>query len=108
MPGFFLILWVLGSAGDDHQHGVELFHQRKFSEAASVLKNAAAREEKSTAEYRESAMLIAESYFSLSQWAQAIPWLESIPANNESSYMLGYAYHQAGQPAKSVAAFAQL
>jgi Flp pilus assembly protein TadD len=93
---------------NSHQHGVELFNQHKYLEAVQALTAAASAEAKNSAAYRESAMLIAQSYFSLSQWAKVIPWLESIPPTNESSYMLGYAYHQAGQRDKSVAAFAQL
>src|SRR5947209_206721 len=109
MCGLCLAVSLLLSGQDNsHRRGVELFQQQKYLEAAQVLTAAASTEQKSSAEYRESAILIAQSYFSLSQWAKAIPWLEGIPATNESSYMLGYAYHQAGQQQKSVAAFAQL
>jgi tetratricopeptide (TPR) repeat protein len=85
-----------------------LFKQRKYSEAISVLKEALQTEQPDTSEYRESAMVIGQSYFMLSQAPLAIPWLEKIPPTNESSYMLGYAYQQAGQPEKAVGAFAQL
>jgi tetratricopeptide (TPR) repeat protein len=99
---------LVGAADETHVRGVALFAEHKYVEAIGALTEAAKTEEKNGAAYQESALLIGQSYFALAQSAKAIPWLESIPPSNESSYMLGFAYEQTGRKEDAVAAFARL
>lgn len=91
-----------------HQRGVELYKQQKYSDAIAALQQAAQAENPASAEYKESALLIGQSYFMLSQAPKAIPWLEKVPNVNEANYMLGYAYLQISDQSRSEAAFARL
>ncbi len=97
-----------GAATSEHQHGVELYKQQKYAEAIAALQDAAKTEPPDSAEYKESALLIGQSYFLLSQAPKAIPWLEKVTSVNEANYMLGYAYVQTAQMDQSTAAFARL
>ena len=103
-----ILMFVLASGNTAHQRGVELYKQHKYSEAVSALEEAARSEAPSSPEFKESALFIGQSYFMLSQPAQAIPWLEKVTNSNEGNYMLGYAYVQNKQYAESEAAFARL
>lgn len=107
------VLWVaVGvvcvAAESEHERGVELYKQQKYREAIAALQNAAKSELPDSAEYKESALLIGQSYFALGQPPQAIPWLEKVTTVNEANYMLGYAYLQTKQLDASEAAFARL
>lgn len=99
---------LVGAAEDAHQRGVALYGEHKYVAAIETLTEAAKKEEKGSPAYQESALLVAQSYFALALAAKAIPWLESVAATNESSYMLGYAYEQAGRKQDAVGAFARL
>ena len=102
-----MLLWF-HMASDAHLRGLDLFKQHKYTEAIPVLEEVIKSEPPDSEDYRETAMLIGQSYFSLSQAPKAILWLEKVPATNESSYMLGYAYYQTGEKEKGVASFARL
>jgi tetratricopeptide (TPR) repeat protein len=91
---------VLAVGNTQHQRGVELYKQHKYAEAASALEEASSSEAASSPEFKESALLIGQSYFML--------WLEKVRTTNEANYMLGYAYLQNNQHAESEAAFARL
>ena len=91
-----------------HQHGVEAYRQKQYSETVSALEASIKNEQPGSAAYQESALLIGQSYFMLSQAPKAIPWLQKLPAVNEANYMLGYAYLQTKQEDQSEAAFARL
>jgi len=91
-----------------HERGVDLYKHQKYSEAISALEEAAKTEDPGTKAYQESALLIGQSYFMLSQAPKAIPWLEKVGDVNEANYMLGYAYLQVAQQDRSEAAFARL
>ncbi|HVT92149.1 MAG TPA: tetratricopeptide repeat protein [Bryobacteraceae bacterium] len=107
--GLFTALWLFASAGgESHQQGVNLYKAHKYAEAIASLEKSVRTEAPDSAEYKESVLMIGQSYFMLSQAPRAIPWLEKAPALNEANYMLGYAYLQAGDAAKSEAAFARL
>jgi tetratricopeptide (TPR) repeat protein len=109
MIGWWLFAMLLSGAADEsHVRGVALFHDHKYAEAIGALTAAAKGEPKDSADYQESALLVAQSYFALAQAVKAIPWLESVPPSNESSYMLGFAYEQAGRKDDAAGAFAQL
>ncbi|HXF27579.1 MAG TPA: tetratricopeptide repeat protein [Bryobacteraceae bacterium] len=95
-------------ASDAHLRGVALYKQQKYADAIAALQLAAKQEAPATADYRESMLLIGQSYFMLSKSALAIPWLEKVPDVTEANYMLGYAYLQSADREKSEAAFARL
>ena len=77
------------SVTDAHQRGVDLYKQQKYADAIPALEEAVKTEDPKSVEYKESVLLIGQSYFMLSQAPKAIPWLEKVPAVNEANYMLG-------------------
>ena len=91
-----------------HQEGVALYKQHKYQEAIATLEKASQGEAPASPDFKESALLIGQSYFMLSQSAKAIPWLEKVTNTNEANYMLGYAYVLANRYDDSEAAFARL
>lgn len=96
------------AASSPHAQGVALYRQQKYGDAISLLETAVKTEMPGSPEYKESVLLIGQSYFMLSQAPKAIPWLEKATAVNEANYMLGYAYLQIGQRDRSEVAFARL
>lgn len=108
---FFLAVlnFSLHAATAEHQRGVQLYQQKDYAGAIAALEAVSRTEAAGSADYRESALLIGQSYFNLNQAPKAIPWLEKVgPAVNEANYMLGYAYLMNHQRAESQAAFARL
>jgi tetratricopeptide (TPR) repeat protein len=106
-------LWLLlalasTSLSDAHRQGVQLYKDRKYSEALVLLQQAVKMENPNSPEFREAVLLIGQSYFMLAKSPEAIPWLEKVPTLNEANYMLGYAYVQVGRQSDSEAAFARL
>ena len=106
-PGL-VALWLAGVAPGIHDRGVDFYKHQKYADAISTLEEAVKTETPGSSEYRESVLLIGQSYFMLSQAQKAIPWLEKAPNVNEANFMLGYAYLQTAQPERSEAAFARL
>lgn len=109
------MLWLLGMwlaaasvPSGQHERGVDLYKQQKYADAIAALQAAVKDEKPDSSEYRESALLIGQSYFMLSQAPTAIPWLEKVPNINEANFMLGYAYLQTKEREKSETAFARL
>ena len=102
------LLMSVASPDETHQQGVDLYKQQKYSDAIAVLEQAVKTEKPDSADYKESVLLIGQSYFMLSQAPKAIPWLEKVQSVNEANYMLGYAYLQSAQQDQSEAAFARL
>jgi len=90
------------------QHGLDLYAAGKYTDAAATLEPCVQHEKVGSPEYLESALVLGQSYFMLSQAPKAIPWLEKLPESTEANYMLGYAYLQNGQPDRSEVAFARL
>ena len=105
---FSVLLAVGTSSSPAHQRGVDLYKSHKYSEAITSLTEAAQAEDPKSADFQESALLIGQSYFMLSQAPKAIPWLEKVRRANEANYMLGYAYLQENRPAESRLSFARL
>jgi hypothetical protein len=60
MWGVLLALCLLA---DDHADGVAFYKQRQFAKTIEALGRAAANEKPGTAEYRESAVLLGQSYY---------------------------------------------
>ncbi len=109
MLAVLVALLLSGNASNDpHQHGVDLYRQHKYTEAIAALEEASKTEKPDSASYRESMLLIGQSYFMLTQAPKAIPFLEKVPQVNEANYMLGFAYLQNHQMDQSEAAFARL
>lgn len=108
MLSFLLLVLTLGTPGNAHQQGVELYKQQKYADAIAALQQAAKTEALGSSDYNESVLIIGQSYFMLSRAPDAIPWLEKLPHVNEANYMLGYAYLQTSQQPQSEAAFARL
>ena len=106
MDKLLALLLLLPSVA--HQHGVELYRQKDYAGAASALQESIKSEPAGSVEYRESSLLIGQSYFNLNQATKAIPWLEQVGSINEANFMLGYAYFLNHQEPQSVAAFARL
>jgi tetratricopeptide (TPR) repeat protein len=102
-------LLLAGAVADDlHKQGADFYAQKKYVEAISALEQAVKTEDPNSAAFTESALMIGQSYFMLSQSPKSIPWLEKIPAAPEANYMLGYAYMQAHQVEPAHASFARL
>jgi len=104
----YLALALLLVLSDAHHRGVQLYEQKKYHEAITVLEEAAKSEAEDTAPYKQTVLLIGKSYFMLGQATRSIPWLIKLPESTEANYMLGYAYLQDKQPALSTSAFARL
>ena len=79
------------AASTEHQHGVELYQQKNYADAISVLTEVSKTEPPESADFKESALLIGQSYFMMNQGPKAIPWLEKVGPLNEANFMLGYA-----------------
>ena len=98
--------------GDDHATGVALYKQRQFTQTIDTLERAAATEKPGTPEFRESAVILGQSYYLTARIPQAVKWLQAAvddgARNNEVFYMLGNAYIQHREPLKSRAAFAAM
>lgn len=107
MLGFALLLLGLAAVADDHAAGVEYFKQRQLPKAIESLSRAVASEKPGTAEYRESAVMLGQSYFLLGKMPDALAWLEKSGARTtEVFYMLGNGYLQQRNAARARAAFA--
>ncbi len=104
---WFLLFWIMVSS-PAHQHGVELYQQKDYAAAIAALQEANKTETPGSADYRESALLIGQSYFNMNEAPKAIPWLEQVGSINEANFMLGYAYFLNHQRPQCVAAFARL
>jgi tetratricopeptide (TPR) repeat protein len=99
-------------ASDLHQKALDLYRQKQYARAAELLHQAVAIEPKDGREYRESVLLLAQSYYLSGKLDQALPWLEEaaqLGINSiEVRYMLGNTFIQTHQPDKAVTAFAAM
>lgn len=95
-----------------HLRGLVAYRMRQYGEAAGYLEKAAAVEAGDSAVYRESALLLGQSYYLTARMTEAIAWLERAQAagvrTNETRYMLGSAYIQNRDPRRAVASFAEM
>jgi tetratricopeptide (TPR) repeat protein len=97
-------------AQDAHQSALALYRQHQYAKAAEMLERNVTSEPKESAAYRESVLLLAQSYYLSGKVPQAVAWLERAAESGvnsiEVNYMLGNAYIQTRQPGKAVNAFA--
>ena len=109
---FGTILLFVTVLADDHSAGVQLYKQREFAKTIETLERAVAAEKRGTPEYRESAVILGQSYFLTARMPEAAGWLQKAVDDgvrvNEVYYMLGNCYIQLREPAKSRAAFAAM
>lgn len=91
-----------------HDQGVEKFKQHDYNAAIELLQNASKTESSGTPAFKESMVMIGQSYFMLSQAPKSIPYLEKVAGLIDADYMLGYAYIENRQPDQSEQAFARL
>ncbi|MBZ5724102.1 MAG: tetratricopeptide repeat protein [Acidobacteriia bacterium] len=95
-----------------HATGVLYYRLHDYPKAIEALTRAAGKEAASSASYRQSAFFLGHSYYLSAHMPEAISWLEKAVAagirTNEVWYMLGNAYIQQREPAKAVAAFANM
>jgi tetratricopeptide (TPR) repeat protein len=105
------LLW-LALFADDHSAGVEFYKQRQFAKTIESLERAVAIEKRGTPEYRESAVILGQSYYLSARVPEATTWLQKAVDDgvriNEVFYMLGNCYVQQREPVKSRAAFAAM
>jgi tetratricopeptide (TPR) repeat protein len=105
-------IFLLVLLADDHTDGVNFYKQRQFVKTIESLERAVAAEKPGTPEYRESAVILGQSYYLTSKLPEAAAWLQKAVDNgvhiNEVFYMLGNCYIQQREPAKSRAAFAAM
>ncbi len=106
------VLLLLMDVGATHQTALQAYRQHKFADAVTQFTEALKSEDPASAEYAESVLLLGQSLYLQSKYADAIPWLEKAVAGRESTpeaaYMLGNACILTQQPEKAVKAFAQL
>jgi tetratricopeptide (TPR) repeat protein len=113
MPsGIFIAALLVLMPADDHSAGVEFYKQRQFAKTIESLERAVATEKPGTPEYRESAVILGQSYYLTTRIPEATAWLRKAVDDgvriNEVFYMLGNCYIQQRDPAKSRAAFAAM
>jgi tetratricopeptide (TPR) repeat protein len=106
------LLALLLEISAQHQAALVAYKQHKFTEAVAQFTEALKSEQPNSPEYDESVLLLGQSYYLQSKYAESIPWLEkavSVKAPTaEAAYMLGNACILTHQSVKAVQAFAQL
>jgi tetratricopeptide (TPR) repeat protein len=106
------VLLLLLDVGAAHQAALQAYRQHKFADAVTEFTEALKTEDPASAEYGESVLLLGQSLYLQSKYADAIPWLEKAMAGKgatpEGAYMLGNASILTQQSDKAVKAFAQL
>ena len=109
---WFLAPFFLFLLADDHAAGVAFYKERQFAKTIETMQRAIAAEKPGTAEYRESAVILGQSYYLTSRLPEASGWLQKAVDDgariNEVFYMLGNCYIQQREPAKARAAFAAM
>jgi tetratricopeptide (TPR) repeat protein len=114
--GYNLPMWpllaLLFDISAQHQAALAAYKQHKLAEAVAQFTEVLKAEEPNSPEYEESVLLLGQSFYLQSKYADAIPWLEKAAAGKtptpEGAYMLGNACILTRQNDKAVKAFAQL
>ncbi|HLK65109.1 MAG TPA: tetratricopeptide repeat protein [Bryobacteraceae bacterium] len=106
------LLALLLEISAQHQAALTAYKQHKFAEAVVEFTEALKSEQPETPEYEESVLLLGQSLYLQSKYADAIQWLEKAVGGKsptaEAAYMLGNACILSQQGGKAVKAFAQL
>lgn len=105
----FLFLLLQASA---HQAGVQAYNEHRYADAVQNLSEALKIETPGSAAYRESALMLGESLYFQTKFAEAVPWLEKAADGGAqmlvAEFMLGNACLRAHQNEQAVKAFATL
>src|SRR5215469_7884514 len=108
----WLVLGLLLQSGVTHQSAVTAYKQHRLAEAVTQFESIIKSERPGSPEYLESALLLGQSLYLQSKYADSIPWLERALSGSQSSpegaYMLGNAYILTGHAEDAVKAFARL
>jgi tetratricopeptide (TPR) repeat protein len=105
-------LLFLAMVADDHAAGLQFYREHQFTKAIESFERAVRTERPGTPEYRESAVILGQSYYLSARIKEATDWLQKAVndgvRNNEVFYMLGNCYIQQREPVKSRTAFAAM
>jgi tetratricopeptide (TPR) repeat protein len=106
------LLLLLMDVSATHQAALDAYKHHKFADAVTQFSEALKTEDPASVEYGESVLLLGQSLYLQSKYAEAVPWLEKAAAAKgttpEAAYMLGNACILTQQSNKAVRAFAQL
>jgi TolA-binding protein len=106
------LLLLLMDMSATHQAALDAYKHHKFQDAVTQFSEALKTEDPASVEYGESVLLLGQSFYLQSKYAEAVPWLEKATAAKgatpEAAYMLGNACILTQQSNKAVRAFAQL
>ncbi len=112
-----VLLWMQAPAAEPeaaalHAEALVAYRQRQYAKAAEVFSRALKQEAPGTTPYRESLLLLGQSYYLSGRIPQALETLDKAVAagvrTNEVFYMLGNGYIQSREPDRAVRAFAAL
>ncbi|HYZ86103.1 MAG TPA: tetratricopeptide repeat protein [Bryobacteraceae bacterium] len=96
----------------EHLRGVISFRLRDYPKAIDALVLASSKEPPGSAEYRESLLLLGQSYFLSSRMAESVAVLEKAVTagvrTNEVFYMLGIGYIHTREPERAMRSIASL
>jgi tetratricopeptide (TPR) repeat protein len=110
MPsGVLVVALLMFLPADDHSFGVEFYKQRQFAKTIESLERAVATEKPGSPEYRESTVILGQSYYLTSRMKEATDWLQKAVDDgvriNEVFYMLGNCYIQLREPVRAASRF---
>jgi tetratricopeptide (TPR) repeat protein len=112
LPVFLLFFQIAAQQAGVHQDALTAYRQHRYPAAVERFQEALKTEQPGSAEYHESVLLLGQSLFLQSKYADAVPWLQKATASKaplaEASYMLGNACLFTRQTGEAVKAFAQL
>ncbi len=101
---------LTSEAASLHTAAMSAYRQRQYAKAADAFAQALKLETPGTTQYRESLLLLGQSYYLSARIPQALETLEKAVAagarTNEVFYMLGNGYIQNREPDRAVSAFA--
>ena len=92
--------------------GWQAYRAHDYAKAADAFEKALEAQKPDTPEYRQTLLLLGQSYYMSARIPQALEYLEKAVAagvrTNEVFYMMGNGYIQNREPAKAVRAFADM
>ena len=98
--------------GVTHQSAVKAYKEHRLAEAVTQFEAVIRSEKPGSPEYQESSLLLGQSLYLQSKYADSIPWLERALSGGqpapEGAYMLGNACMLSGRAEDAVKAFARL
>lgn len=108
----WVVLGLLLQVSASHEAAVASYKQHQFPQAVTQFEEALKTEPPGTPPYQESVLLLGQSLFLQSKYADSIPWLEKATGGKspapEAAFMLGNACMLTGRAGDAVKAFALL